>query len=130
MIYGIAEVCLPLASSLLPDWDWRSLMSHLVAIAIAAFLLWLAANRLEWFRFARRQYSQTQEALFAELCHAHDLSRTERMLLSLIGQSIGADRCCWVFVDPRIVQQFARNNPADADGCLELGQRLFGTHVR
>lgn len=127
---GIVNVCLPLASGFLPDWDWRSLMSHLVAIAIAGFLLWLAVNRLEWFRFARRQYSQTQEALFAELCQAHDLSRSERTLLSLIAQTVGADKCCCVFVDPRVIEQFARNNSADAEESLDLYRRLFGTRAR
>ena len=57
-------------------------MSHLVAISIAGLLLWLAVNRIEWLRLARQQYSQTQQALFTELCQAHDLSRTDRTLLS------------------------------------------------
>jgi hypothetical protein len=132
MTCGIAKVCLPLAGSLgfVSDWDGRTLLSHLVAIAVAGFLLWLAANRLEWFRLSRRQYSQSQEALFAELCQAHDLSRTERRLLSLISQTIGDNGSCSAFVDPRVIQQFAQNNPADAQNCLDLCRRLFGTHAR
>jgi hypothetical protein len=129
MTCEIARVCLPLAASLgfVSDWDGRTLMSHLVAIAVAGFLLWLAANRLEWLRLSRRQYSQSQEALFAELCQAHDLSRTDRRLLS---QTIGDNGSCSVFVDPRVIQQFAQNNPADAQHCLDLCRRLFGTHSR
>ena len=131
MIDGIDDFCLPLASSLafVPDWDWRSLMSHLVAIAVAGILLWLAANRLEWFRLFQREYSQSQEALFAELCQAHDLSRADRALLSTIAQTSGTNRACCVFVDPTVIQQFAQNNPADASNCLDLCQRLFGKHA-
>lgn len=101
-------------------------MIHLVAIAVAGFLLWLALNRLEWLRVSRRQYSQTQQALFAELCQAHELSRTDRTLLSLISETAGANRYCLVFVDPQVIQQFAQNNPADGGDCLELLRRLFG----
>lgn len=132
MMTGIANVCLPRASifGMATNWDGRSVMSHLAAIAVAGLLLWLAVNRLEWLRLKGRQYSQTQEALFAELCQAHDLSRTDRALLSLISQSIDASRPCCVFLDPRIIQQFAQNNPADAENSLDLFRRLFGMRSR
>jgi hypothetical protein len=126
-----AKVLFPPATCLgfTPAWQWSDLMPHLIAIAVAGFLLWLAVNRLEWFRLSRRQYSQTQEALFAELCQAHALSRSDRTLLSLIAQTLGVHRPCGVFVDPRVIQQFAQNNPADAEGCADLVRRLFGAHV-
>jgi hypothetical protein len=123
--------CLPLANSLafVPDWDGKALMSHLVAIGVAGILLWLAANRMEWFRLSRRQYTQSQEALFTELCQAHDLSRADRALLSMVAQTVEAGRTCCVFVDPKVIQQFAQNHPADASNCLDLCQRLFGKHA-
>ena len=102
-------------------------MFHLVVIAVAGLLLWLAINRVEWLQLARQQYSQTQQALFAELCQAHDLSRTDRTLLSQISQTTGVIPCCRVFIDPQVIQQFAQNNPADAENCLDLVRRLFGT---
>lgn len=104
-------------------------MFQLIAIAVAGLLLWLVVNRLDWLRSSRRQYSQSQEALFAELCQAHRLSRSDRALLWLIGAAKGTNRVCCVFVDPRVIQQFAQNNPADAGDCLELCRRLFGNHA-
>ena|SRR5436190_1910169 len=102
-------------------------MTHLIAISIGGFVLWLAANRFEWFRSSRQQYSQTQAALFAELCRAHALSRSDRTLLALIAQTIGGNRCCGVFVDPRVIRQFAENNPDESGNCLDLSRRLFGS---
>ena len=132
MMSGIDRFCLPLASSLglIFDWDGRTLLSHLIAIAVAGILLWMAANRLEWFRIFQRQYSQSQEALFAELCQTHELSRADRTLLSTIAQAGGGNQLCCVFVDPSVIQQFAQNNPADASNCQDLCQRLFGAHAR
>src|SRR5579863_1907418 len=119
---GFANALLPLTSSLgtVPLWHWRYLMSHLIAIAVAGFLLWLAVNRLEWFRFTRQKYSQSQAALFAELCHAHKLSRADRTLLALVAQTKGPGQVCCVFVDEQVILQFAQNNPGDAESCLDL----------
>ena len=102
-------------------------MFHLVVIAVAGFVLWLAVNRVAWLRLSRQQYSQSPQALFAELCQAHELSRSNRLLLSQISQTNGVNPCCRVFIDPQVIQQFAQNNPADADDCLDLVRRLFGT---
>lgn len=104
-------------------------MSHLIAIAVAGFLLWLAVNRLEWYRLAQRQYSQSQESLFVELCHAHRLSRADRTLLSSIAQTKGPNKFCRVFVDERVIQEFAQNNPGDAESSLDLCRRLFGSQL-
>ena len=102
-------------------------MSHVIAIAVAGFLLWLAVNRLEWFRYSQKLYSQSQEALFAELCHTHSLSRADRALLSLIAQTKGPNQVCLVFVDSRVIQQYAQNNPSETETCLNLCRRLFGS---
>jgi hypothetical protein len=101
-------------------------MFHLVVVAAAGLLLWLAVNRAEWFRQSRQQYSQTQQALFTELCQTHDLSRSDRTLLSLISQSTAVNQSCRVFVDPQVIQQFAQNHPEDSEQCLNLVGRLFG----
>lgn len=132
MTTGIGKVFQPLATSLgiVPDWDWRALMFHLAVVAVAGLLLWLAVNRIEWLRLTRQHHLQTQHALFAELCQAHDLSRTDRMLLSQISQTTGANPPCRVFIDPQIIEQFAQNNPAEAEICLDLVRRLFGTRTR
>ncbi len=125
LMNGVASLHLSLLGS--GSWHWRDVMSHLVAVTIAGFLLWLAANRLEWFRLARKQYSQSQDSLFAELCQAHNLSRSDRTLLALVAQTRGPQKNCCVFVDPRVIQEYAQNNPADAENCLDLRGRLFGT---
>ena len=102
-------------------------MFHLAIVAVAGLMLWLAFNRVEWLRLARQRYSQSPQALFAELCHAHELSRSDRLLLSQISQTPGVNPCCRVFIDPQVIRQFAQNNPAVAADCFELVRRLFGT---
>lgn len=101
-------------------------MIHLIVISGAALVLWLAVNGVERVRLHRRQYSQTPQALFAELCQAHGLSRTDRTLLVSISEAGGANSCCHVFLDPQVIRRFARNNPADAEDCSDLMHRLFG----
>jgi len=102
-------------------------MYQIIAIAVAGFLLWLVVNRLDWLKSTRKQYSQSQDALFAELCHAHRLSRADRTLLGLIAQTTGPNKFCSVFVDSRVIETFAQKNPGDAEGCLDLCRRLFGS---
>jgi hypothetical protein len=92
----------------------------------AAILLWLGVNwverkRVQWFLNAR-----TPKTLFRELCRAHGLSHSDRRCLAQIAQPSTSDECCRVFIDPRVIDEFAEANPATANECRHLAQQLFG----
>lgn len=132
MMTAISTVFLPLLSyrNYPTYWDTKSVMTHLCVIAIAGLLLWLAINRVGWLLTNRQRFRQTHQALFADLCRAHALTRPGRALLTQISQTLPVNQCCRVFIDARIIQQYAETNPADAEVCSELARQMFGVQSR
>ena len=127
MMTAIPMALLPLASRDYPTyWDTQSLLTHLVVVVAAGLLLWLAINRVGWLLMYRQRYGQTHQALFADLCRAHALTRAGRALLTRISQTLPVNQCCRVFIDETIIQKHVQTNPADAEECSELARRLFG----
>jgi hypothetical protein len=131
MMTAIPMVLLPLASPVYPMyWDMQSVMTHLVVVVGAGLLLWLAINRVGWLLMNRQRYGQTHQALFADLCRAHALTRAGRALLTRISQALPLNQCCRVFIDETIIQKYAQTNPSDGEECSELARRLHGVQPR
>ena len=99
---------------------------HLAVISGAALVLWLGVSWVDRLRLHWSLNSQTPKALFRELCRAHRLSRTDRQFLAAIAELSPAAECCRVFIDRRVLDDFAGANPAEFDHCRRLAGRLFG----
>ena len=109
------------------DWIPDRFLFHLTVIASALAILWLGVNGVERWRGFRLANSQSPQALFRELCRAHALTRARRQLLTAISQAAPPEQCCQVFIDPRLIQEYARVNPGDADQARYLLRLLFGS---
>ena len=114
------------ASSANSNWDAKSIAFHLTVITVAGGLAWLAVSQVTRLRTNWQRQAQSPSALFVELCQAHELTRSDRRLLAVVSETVAPSQCCRVFIDADILQQFARANPADAEDCRTLLQRLFG----
>ena len=108
------------------EWDASTIAIHLTVMAVAGGLVWLAVSQILRLRSSWQRQAQSPVALFAELCQAHELTRSDRRLLADVSETVAAGECCRVFIDAKILQQFARANPDDAEDCRSLLQRLFG----
>jgi hypothetical protein len=109
------------------DLDLQSIVFHTSVVAAAGFLLWLGVTTVGRMRESRSRYGRSPEALFLDLCRAHRLSRIDRQMLTVVAQTLPGEQCCRVFIDAQVLQHFAREHPADAEGCMDLVRRLFGT---
>jgi hypothetical protein len=126
------NICLQAAQSpmfawgeLLLDWIPTEFLFHLAVVTGAGFLLWIGVNWVERLRLRYYVNAQTPKALFRELCRAHGLSRTDRNLLKLIADEAAPELRCRVFIDSRVIEQFAAAHPDEADECRFLSRRLF-----
>jgi hypothetical protein len=109
------------------DWDSGELLFHAAIVAAAIVLLWVGVTWGERWRIRRRLGARTPRALFHELCQAHELTRADRQLLATIAQPRSSEKCCQVFIDRRVIDEFTLSHPGDADECRYLSKRLFGT---
>jgi hypothetical protein len=125
-----ATANLDISTGLLFGMGGTEFLFHFAVITVSAILLWLGVNwvehlRVQWFLNAR-----TPKTLFRELCRAHGLSHADRRCLSQIAQPSSSDQCCRVFIDPRVIDDFARAHPAAANECRRLARQLFGESAR
>jgi len=109
----------------LTAWLPEGFLFHVTVIASALALLWLAVNWVERWRGFRLARSQTPWALFRELCRAHALPRARRQLLTVIAEEASPNQCCRVFIEPRLLEDYARAHPATADEARQLLRLLF-----
>ncbi len=107
------------------DWIPTEFLFHLAVVTGAGFLLWIGVNWVERLRLRFYVNAQTPKALFRELCRAHALSRADRQLLKVIADEASPELRCRVFIDSRVIEQFAVVHPDDADECRFLARRLF-----
>jgi len=107
------------------DWIPTEFLFHLAVVTGAGFLLWINVNWVERLRLRFYVNAQTPRALFRELCRAHGLSRADRQLLNLVADEASPGLRCQVFVDSRVIKQFAAAHPDEADACRFLARRLF-----
>src|SRR5262245_63799044 len=107
------------------DWIPTEFLFHLAVVTGAGFLLWIGVNWVERLRLRYYVNAQTPEALFRELCRAHGLSRADRQLLNLVADGASPELRCRVFIDSRVIEQFAAAHPDTADECRYLARRLF-----
>jgi hypothetical protein len=99
---------------------------HFVVVSGAAILLWLGVNWVDRLRLRRALNAQTPQALLRELCRAHRLSRADRQFVAQIAEESPAGQSCRVFIEPRIIDEYAGAHPAAAEQCRCLAKRLFG----
>ena len=107
------------------DWIPTEFLFHLAVVTGAGFLLWIGVNWVERLRLRFYVNAQTPKALFRELCRAHGLSRADRQLLNLVADEAAPELRCRVFIDTRVIEQFAAAHPDTADECRYLARRLF-----
>jgi len=107
------------------DWIPTEFLFHLAVVTGAGSLLWISVNWVERLRLRYYVNAQTPKALFRELCRAHGLSRADRQLLNLVADEAAPQLRCRVFIDSRVIEQFAAAHPDTADECRFLARRLF-----
>ena len=106
-------------------WIPQDFLFHLAVIGSALALLWLGIVLAERWRGFWLLKSQSPRALFRELCRAHALSRSQRQLLREISQQFPLEQCCQVFVDPQLLEDYARAQADHAEGTRKLRRLLF-----
>jgi hypothetical protein len=113
------------AGNFLSNWIPEGFLFHVTVIGSVLALLWLGLNWADRWRGFWYLKSRTPRALFRELCHAHALTRSSRLLVREISQAVSPEQCCRVFIDPRLIEDYARQHPDDADEARRLGRVLF-----
>jgi hypothetical protein len=109
------------------DWNSGEFLFHAAVVAVAIAVLWAGVALGERWRIRRRLNARTPRALFRELCQAHELTRADRQLLTTVAQASPSEQCCQVFIDRKVIDEFTRAHPAEADECRYLSKRLFGS---
>jgi len=127
MIIGLKAAQIPILAWGEAYFDWipTEFLFHLAVVTGAGFLLWVGVNWVERLRLRFYVNAQTPKALFRELCRAHGLSRADRQLLNLVADEASPELRCRVFIDSRVLGQFAAAHPDEADACRFLARRLF-----
>ncbi len=64
--------------------------------------------------------------LFLELCHPHQLSRSERSLLLRAVEARGLAQPAILFVDPNILGEIKQSPSPDSQAYAALADKLFG----
>jgi len=112
----------------LHSWNPGLDLVHLAVISGAGVLIWATVTWFEQARVQHQQNASTPRALFATLCRAHHLRRSDRRLLSRAVATAPSANHCDIFVDPRILQNLARGSGPDAAAYGDLLHRLFETN--
>lgn len=122
-----ATIPLLAAGEFLTAWIPDRFLFHVGVIAAALLLLWLGVNWVERWRGHLLLSSQSPRTLFRELCRVHALTRTDRQRLAAITQTFSPEQSCRIFIDPRVLEEYARSNPAEAEESRYFLRRLFGS---
>lgn len=93
-------------------------------LAIAAF--WIALHFWDKHRKRRTRAGSNPKSLFLELCQAHKLSRAERNRLAYAASEKQLPHAGILFVDPRLLQDFAQGDDPDHEEYALLFRKLFG----
>ncbi len=115
----------PAAGGYLLGMTTDEVFFHFAVVSGAAILLWLGVNWVDRLRLHWSRRAQTPEALLRELSRAHRLSRGDRQFLAQIVGEAASAGCCRVFIDPRVIDDYAGDHPAEAEQCRRLARRLF-----
>jgi len=91
-------------------------------LSFAAF--WVAMHYWENFRLKAAVAQQTPTALFQELCRLHDLTWEQIHFLQTTVQD--HHELPLLFVDPELLESFAKTHPAQTISALKLRDTLFG----
>lgn len=94
-----------------------------VVLAIVGFYLW---NTWKRTRGHQRDEASPEDVL-AELYKAHDLSRTEQSLISVLAQKDRLTQPALLFIDPDPFDRASEGADPDAVRYRALRQKLFGT---
>jgi hypothetical protein len=89
--------------------------------ALAGGLHYWAERRKNFLRNSSNPHS-----LFLELCHPHQLSRSERSLLLRAVEARGLSQPAFVFVDPNILGAIKQSPSPDSQAYAALADKLFG----
>jgi hypothetical protein len=93
-----------------------------VVLASVGYYLWNTSRKS---RDARGEEA-TPEDILAELCRAHELTRAEQSLISLLARNDHLPQPASVFIDPRPLDRAAEAADPDAPRYVALRQKLFG----
>ena len=96
---------------------------HFTVVSVSALVLWLGVTGVDRWRIRWYRSTRTPRALFGELCRAHLLSRADRRSLAQIARDVSSDDYCRVFIDRRLIDQFASRHPEAAHECRSLTQK-------
>lgn len=107
------------SSSLRENW-------FLALVVLAIVASWVGLYFWDRQRQLAPKRTKTQKSLFQQLCDAHRLDRSERMLLVKAAQTGGATFDAVVFVDPRILDGLGAAGEADGEAFRALAIKLFG----
>ncbi len=95
----------------------------IAGLTLIAF--WVAMNYWETYRQKVALAQQTPSALFLELCRLHDLTREQILLLQACTQD--HHELPILFVDPALLETFAKVQPNSTAAALRLRDILFGS---
>jgi len=97
----------------------------LAGLSLVGF--WVAMTYWDNYRQKIALAKQTPAALFLELCRIHNLNRDQIHILQACTQD--QHELPILFVDPSLLETFAKSNPNYTANALLLRDTLFGHHM-
>jgi hypothetical protein len=94
-----------------------------VVLAIVGFYLWNQSRKSR----DGRDKDASPEDILAELCKAHELTRAEQSLITVLARNAHLPQPATVFVDPWPLQEAAEAADPDAFHYRALHEKLFGS---
>jgi hypothetical protein len=98
----------------------------LVVTVLAIALFWTGLYLWDRHRKSTVRLLTGPRGLFQELCQVHRLSPTDQALLSKAADRKQLDQPAVIFVDPRILSEFATSPHPEAADYARLSEKLFG----
>jgi len=97
-------------------------------IAVLVGIVTLGGGLYYWsqHRKVSPQGSSNPQTLFQELCHLHQLSRSERALLLRVFESLRLAQPAILFVDPSILESIKKSPSPESQTYAALANKLFG----
>ena len=104
--------------------DWTELLLPIAVIACVAGIAWLVSR---YFKFRAERNADSPQALFAELCQAHELSWPNQQLLRALANAHRLPSPAQLFVEPERfdVERLGRAFESREAQVLALRSRLF-----
>lgn len=96
------------------------------AAIVVIGLFWIGLYYWDRLRKQGKRQTDSSGSLFAELCTAHQLSRSERAILTQAARANRVEEPALLFVDPALSEQTLNTVATDPGQSQALAKQLFG----